>query len=127
MVGWVGGGVGGGGGWFFFFSSRRRHTRYWRDWSSDVCSSDLGLKNCFLFSRSVYTHRTHLIYFHEAKIIFFLHNSWHCCLGKINANHLIHKGWARKTWKNQVEDEIKKIGLKKEDALNRSKWRKGVN
>src|SRR3712207_8390966 len=26
----------------FVFSSRRRHTRYWRDWSSDVCSSDLG-------------------------------------------------------------------------------------
>src|SRR3712207_8413634 len=26
----------------FFFSSRRRHTRYWRDWSSDVCSSDLS-------------------------------------------------------------------------------------
>src|SRR3712207_8326667 len=24
-----------------FFSSRRRQTRYWRDWSSDVCSSDL--------------------------------------------------------------------------------------
>src|SRR3712207_7120222 len=30
------------GGIFFFFSSRRRHTRYWRDWSSDVCSSDLA-------------------------------------------------------------------------------------
>src|SRR5215203_3828675 len=30
---------------FFFFSSRRRHTRYWRDWSSDVCSSDLGIKS----------------------------------------------------------------------------------
>src|SRR3712207_1359172 len=29
---------------FCFFSSRRRHTRYWRDWSSDVCSSDLGLE-----------------------------------------------------------------------------------
>src|SRR3712207_6676527 len=29
---------------FFFFSSRRRHTRYWRDWSSDVCSSDLWTK-----------------------------------------------------------------------------------
>src|SRR3712207_7564719 len=26
---------------FFFFTSRRRHTIYWRDWSSDVCSSDL--------------------------------------------------------------------------------------
>src|SRR5258707_11312757 len=29
-----------------FFSRRRRHTRYWRDWSSDVCSSDL----CIAFS-----------------------------------------------------------------------------
>src|SRR5690606_40269074 len=28
---------------FFFFSSRRRHTRFSRDWSSDVCSSDLHL------------------------------------------------------------------------------------
>src|SRR5207253_7651441 len=52
------GGVGDGGrgvnvlreGWFrigvvfffFFFSSRRRHTRWPRDWSSDVCSSDLA-------------------------------------------------------------------------------------
>src|SRR5437870_11024031 len=27
----------------FFFSSRRRHTRWPRDWSSDVCSSDLGV------------------------------------------------------------------------------------
>src|SRR2546429_729978 len=27
---------------FFFFSSRRRHTRCSRDWSSDVCSSDLN-------------------------------------------------------------------------------------
>src|SRR5207302_2896976 len=28
----------------FFFSSRRRHTRFSRDWSSDVCSSDLRLE-----------------------------------------------------------------------------------
>src|SRR5438445_2706346 len=34
---------------FFFFSSRRRHTRYWRDWSSDVCSSDLEVA-IFYFS-----------------------------------------------------------------------------
>src|SRR5690606_40098085 len=27
----------------FFFSCRRRHTRFSRDWSSDVCSSDLGV------------------------------------------------------------------------------------
>src|SRR5437016_10556857 len=30
---------------FFFFSSRRRHTRLVSDWSSDVCSSDLGGKD----------------------------------------------------------------------------------
>src|SRR5206468_4762087 len=29
---------------FFFFSSRRRHTRSDRDWSSDVCSSDLVVR-----------------------------------------------------------------------------------
>src|SRR5216683_5516460 len=38
---------------FFFFSSRRRHTRSDRDWSSDVCSSDLdspvGLAAFFLW------------------------------------------------------------------------------
>src|SRR2546422_5275203 len=28
---------------FFFFSSRRRHTRCSRDWSSDVCSSDIDV------------------------------------------------------------------------------------
>src|SRR5439155_5520389 len=30
---------------FFFFSSRRRHTRWPRDWSSDVCSSDLLIRD----------------------------------------------------------------------------------
>src|SRR5690606_40197523 len=34
---------------FFFFSSRRRHTRFSRDWSSDVCSSDLPVESCSLF------------------------------------------------------------------------------
>src|SRR6266542_4514539 len=33
---------------FFFFSSRRRHTRCYRDWSSDVCSSDLVTTRCHL-------------------------------------------------------------------------------
>src|SRR5690606_40021590 len=37
----------------FFFSSRRRHTRFSRDWSSDVCSSDLNL-NVQVFSRPSY-------------------------------------------------------------------------
>src|SRR2546422_11767987 len=38
---------------FFFFSSRRRHTRCSRDWSSDVCSSDLWLEyNTDLFEEN---------------------------------------------------------------------------
>src|SRR5438445_12133342 len=36
----------------YFFSRRRRHTRYWRDWSSDVCSSDLRS----YFSHAAITH-----------------------------------------------------------------------
>src|SRR5690625_3568336 len=36
---------------FFFFSSRRRHTRWPRDWSSDVCSSDL--ENVFVMGDTV--------------------------------------------------------------------------
>src|SRR5439155_7562658 len=41
----------------FFFSSRRRHTRWPRDWSSDVCSSDLfklhGRENAHLIRSEV--------------------------------------------------------------------------
>ena len=36
------------------------------------------------------------------------------------------RGRQKKTWKKQVEEETEKIGLKKEDALNRAKWRDGV-
>src|SRR5204863_6541472 len=36
----------------FFFSSRRRHTRSLRDWSSDVCSSDLALPTRHRSARS---------------------------------------------------------------------------
>src|SRR6266498_3149492 len=38
---------------FFFFSSRRRHTRCGRDWSSDVCSSDLVRKLSFTGSTEI--------------------------------------------------------------------------
>src|SRR2546429_500990 len=38
---------------FFFFSSRRRHTRCSRDWSSDVCSSDLLQVNDQVGSREI--------------------------------------------------------------------------
>src|SRR2546429_3784777 len=48
-----------GGGLLFFFSSRRRHTRCSRDWSSDVCSSDLivaGPLNAAEFLKTLVTH-----------------------------------------------------------------------
>src|SRR5207253_7456834 len=37
---------------YFFFSSRRRHTRWPRDWSSDVCSSDLAAnRECQVYDK----------------------------------------------------------------------------
>ena len=36
------------------------------------------------------------------------------------------RGRPKKTWKKQVEEETKNIGLKNEDALRRNKWRDGV-
>src|SRR5690606_18422851 len=45
---------------FFFFSSRRRHTRFSRDWSSDVCSSDLGWGAGFSGPADAGTHLQHL-------------------------------------------------------------------
>src|SRR6266478_5407894 len=37
----------------FFFSSRRRHTRFYCDWSSDVCSSDLAFRSGPIYSPSL--------------------------------------------------------------------------
>ena len=36
------------------------------------------------------------------------------------------RGPPKKTWKKQVKEEPEKIGLKKEDVLNRAKWRDGM-
>ena len=39
---------------------------------------------------------------------------------------LRRRGRPRKTWKRQVEESIKTVGLKKEDALDRAKWKEGA-
>lgn len=39
---------------------------------------------------------------------------------------LRRRGRPKKTWKKQVEEESKRVGLKKEDAFNRVRWRDGV-
>ena len=36
------------------------------------------------------------------------------------------RGRPKKTWKSQVEEEIRKVDLRKEDAPNRVRWREGV-
>src|SRR6267378_3129607 len=47
---------------FFFFSSRRRHTRSLRDWSSDVCSSDLPLESVVACLSSLVSSLTMVIF-----------------------------------------------------------------
>src|SRR5207253_6968381 len=42
-----------------FFSSRRRHTRWPRDWSSDVCSSDLKNQRTRLHDRDEHSEHSH--------------------------------------------------------------------
>ena len=37
------------------------------------------------------------------------------------------KGRLKRTWKKQVEEECVRVGLRKEDALCRSKWKSGVH
>src|SRR2546428_4045743 len=46
---------------FFFFSSRRRHTRSDRDWSSDVCSSDLAVLRLALPRLTIVTGHSALV------------------------------------------------------------------
>ena len=36
------------------------------------------------------------------------------------------RGRPKSTWKRKVEEEVKKLGLEKEDALDREKWRRAV-
>src|SRR5690625_6979244 len=67
---------------YFFFTSRRRHTRWPRDWSSDVCSSDLY--NCNKLHISCDNISTNSIYIniikHECyKMLFIIYACTTCC------------------------------------------------
>jgi len=58
--------------------------------------------------------------------------------GRRNGDHVLRKalefkvneprkrGRQKKTWKRQVEEEIRKAALRREDAPNRARWRNGV-
>src|SRR5690606_39741310 len=45
--------------YWFFFSSRRRHTIFSRDWSSDVCSSDLRRRMDAVYALAVLIHHSY--------------------------------------------------------------------
>src|SRR5439155_14704826 len=47
--------------YLFFFSSRRRHTRWPRDWSSDVCSSDLDCRQMITVNGPADHFRNHVV------------------------------------------------------------------
>src|SRR5256884_9413879 len=71
---------------FFFFSSRRRHTRCSRDWSSDVCSSDL-----------------HTLSRHRAALAM-LQNDWSYFSGQPRFGYLRKAlGEIERTWVTQLE------------------------
>src|SRR5437660_2070831 len=53
----------------FFFSSRRRHTRWPRDWSSDVCSSDLQAATGLPVMRGVVTGGSGFLGSHVADVL----------------------------------------------------------
>src|SRR2546422_6298378 len=64
----------------FFFSSRRRHTRCSRDWSSDVCSSDLAAETYSATANA----GTDFAWSYDKEIQFTARGSWHqSALGNI--------------------------------------------
>src|SRR5690606_18742910 len=65
-----------------FFSSRRRHTRFSRDWSSDVCSSDLSQRALLLDQLLCWERRRRGTNFHELAHHEGLHQRQHLVLGQ---------------------------------------------
>src|SRR3989442_16043135 len=72
--------------YFFFFSSRRRHTRCGRDWSSDVCSSDLRV----LFPRGGRRHAVPLADLEPLLEVFLLVEPGQEVLGELLVLRVLH-------------------------------------
>src|SRR5690606_41138712 len=76
----------------FFFSSRRRHTRFSRDWSSDVCSSDLrGQPHVALNLHNVSLHLLHLHIYHVIFSECFFPHDYHLLQVISSHSHLFAK------------------------------------
>src|SRR5439155_17349940 len=91
----------------FFFSSRRRHTRWPRDWSSDVCSSDLSTKfaqlrrGAFDLARGRHLNSETILEVEEMM----KHLSWSIALVALLACGFVSSAWAQAT--AQVSGTVK--------------------
>src|SRR5699024_12052171 len=93
--------------YFFFFSSRRRHTRSKRDWSSDVCSSDLFIIKYPLYFEFVLLllffilNSAFLLFFSTSMVLFIYNHSKQECYntfslrdffnGKLKSNQILSR------------------------------------
>src|SRR3712207_8415748 len=94
----------------FFFSSRRRHTRYWRDWSSDVCSSDLEEL------RGTYTGLAHPVMIEHLKTLGVTAVELMPVHEFLNDHHLQEKGLSN-YWGYNTRSEERRVGKE-----CRSRW-----
>src|SRR2546430_11685922 len=82
---------------FFFFSSRRRHTRFDCDWSSDVCSSDLGSRDTCPSTADLVGDAAHPAAYsaHDAKYLYFRY--------RLDANPASKGGFVQNIWSALVQ------------------------
>src|SRR6266852_7532708 len=86
----------------FFFSSRRRHTRCYRDWSSDVCSSDLAVARGLALGGSQLA----------CHLAFLAHQAW--LMSDAIVRTLVRLGVTRRTMLEWVTAARTKAGLRRE-------------
>src|SRR5438874_1192455 len=98
----------------FFFSSRRRHTRSLRDWSSDVCSSDLDAEAKYFLSQFCelyYRRNRYTIQSDFARALYFLDGKLANGILDAYRKDDIIKKFLTNTGLPEVDVEVKKVAL----------------
>src|SRR5690242_21953774 len=93
---------------FFFFSSRRRHTRLTCDWSSDVCSSDLGTGAIFLSGNDNIIHDNVLI---SSTWIHTVNTSWLADIQVGGSRNNVHDNTVQLTGRSEERRVGKSVDL----------------
>src|SRR5690606_39577420 len=98
------------------FSSRRRHTRFSRDWSSDVCSSDLSILTSDLIEKNV----EHLLLKqNEKNLVLAVHPYLHAFFTKGLISRRMRWYFKYKRWVTVIVDKIGRASCRKE---RRCRW-----